>query len=81
MAEYTKQKQIDKYRASYGKLSPEEYEAAMIVSKQPIDLKETLREDYEFYIEDDGSFYASYEAHCDRCGFKYSFNHSEQIKI
>jgi len=45
-----------------------------------IDIRETLREDYEFYLNDEGEFFVSYKASCDRCGFKYSFKHSEQVK-
>jgi len=81
MVETSKQKQIDKVMASYGKVPAEDYEAALIASKEPIDLRETLREDYEFCMETDGRFSASYSAHCDRCGFKHSFEHVEQVKI
>lgn len=81
MVEDAKQKQIDKARVSYGKVSPEEYEVAILASKEPAVFNETLRENYWFYMKSDGFFKVSYSAFCDRCGFKHTFTHSEQIEI
>lgn len=77
----TKQQQMDYAKAGYGKLSPEEYETAMLKAREPIKYENTLREDYEVYMEDDGFFSASYSAYCDKCGFKFNFKHSEQVEI
>ena len=45
------------------------------------DLAETLREDYEMVIREDGLFYISYSAGCEICGFSHSFEHDEQLKV
>ena len=38
---------------------------------------ETLREDYEFYMDPTtGEFSAAYEGHCE-CGFEFTFKHKE----
>jgi len=76
-----KEKLIAKAREAYGKLPPEEYETLLFESREPISIEKTLREDYSFDMEEDGSFSAVYSAHCSACGFKYKFNHSEQVKI
>ena len=73
--------QLVKIRKKYGEMSPDEYEAAIFATNTPIELDETLREDYEFHIDEEGLFSAEYSARCDRCGFKHSFKHSEEIKI
>ena len=42
---------------------------------------ETLREDYEIFIGEEGLFYVSYTASCEVCGFEHSFNNEEQLKV
>ena len=73
--------QLDKIRKKYGEMSFDEYEKAIFAANVPIKLDETLREDYEFCMDDEGFFDAKFLARCDRCGFKFNFRHSEQIKI
>ncbi len=76
---------IDKARDSYGKVSPEEYEALLFKSRMPIDEEETLREDYELGISnvDDHTkqFYISYHASCDKCGFSYRFTRENKLAL
>ena len=79
--ETAKREQLKNAKAGYGKLSPEEYEEALFKAREIVVIGETLREDYDFYMEDDGTFGASYSAHCDKCGFKHKFKHSEQVFI
>ncbi|GAG05434.1 unnamed protein product, partial [marine sediment metagenome] len=66
---------------SYGKVSEIEYIQNLEKAHKDINLDETLREDYEFYMEDDGTFTANYGAHCDRCGFKHEFKHTEKVVV
>ena len=80
-AKQEKADQKAKTHEGYGKVPAEEYESMLVVSRQPIKIDETLREDFEFFISPDGLFSASYRASCDRCGFKHKFNHTRQIVI
>jgi len=47
--------------------------------EKPNELKETLREDYEIGIDEDGLFYVNYGGRCDECGLVYKFNHEEEV--
>lgn len=38
-----------------------------------------FREDYEFYIDNDGIFHACFHGKCRDCGFTFKFNHKENI--
>jgi len=69
--------------ASYGKASPEEYiqnlkKAQELASESP---EETLREDHEIYITEDGVFFASYRGGCDVCGLEFSFKHECKVPL
>jgi len=81
MAESKAEDLSKKARAGYGKLTPEAYEALLLESREPIKLDESLREDYEFYLADDGCFTAGYRAECVTCGFAFEFKHEEQVVI
>ncbi len=80
-----KQSDIDKARDSYGKVSPEEYEALLLKSRMTIEQDLTLRENYELGIfntdEHTKHFEVSYTASCDKCGFKHRFLHKERINL
>lgn len=72
------QKQVQE---SYGKIPVEEYDSVRVEVEKDISLEETLREDYQFYMGDDGNFSASYRAHCNICDFLHEFEHTKQLKI
>lgn len=38
--------------------------------------KETLREDYEQYMDEEGVYHCDYHCRCTECGFKWSFKHN-----
>lgn len=57
----------------YGKVSPEEFIKLSAEASQPIKVEETLREDYEIGVDDEGMFTVSYVCSCEVCGFKYEF--------
>jgi ribosomal protein S27AE len=69
--------------AAYGKVDPEMYleklkEAQVFGVESP---EETLREDYEIYIDEDGEFFVSYRGGCDKCGLVFSFKHEDQVPL
>lgn len=69
----------------YGKVSREDYKRLeQDVADFPLDHEKTeLREDYEFVLFDDGTFYAKYVARCqnDECDFEFTFKHQEDVKV
>lgn len=44
-------------------------------------LEETLREDFEIKIDEEGVFNIGYYCSCDRCGFKYSFQKNDPVDL
>jgi len=75
-----KQQEIASVAESYGKIHPSEYEKRLIKSREPIDNRETLRENYGFHLDIDGLFSVSYLGRCEKCGFKHEFKHSKQLE-
>ena len=67
--------------ASYGSISSEDWLVLKEKIDNPTQLEETLREDYEFFMGNEGLFYAKYSAQCTECGFEHDFKHEEQLKI
>ncbi len=67
-----------RHATEYGKIPLAEYQK---IGEQITDLEsesdggETLREDYEIWINKDGVFTVDYGCSCDRCKFKFSFKH------
>lgn len=57
----------------YGQVSAEDYETAMIKARNAELPQQTLREDYEFYVEG-FCLNISYGCRCDNCGFQFSYN-------
>lgn len=67
--------------AKYGHVPAEEYHAELKRAREAaVNLKDTLREDYEFYWEDEGTIVASYSCLCVKCGFKHSFKYESKIE-
>ena len=44
-------------------------------------LGETLREDWESEMDEDGQLTIGYSCHCSACGFHYRYAHSEVAKL
>ncbi len=65
--------------AAYGKVPREEYLAMLEKSIEPLNLEETLREDYEIGVDSKGEFFVSYGASCQTCDFTFAFNHKEPL--
>lgn len=66
-----------KLNASYGKVPSMTWKAEwnkFSISKQSVTKPtDTLREDYEIGMLQDGSFYCSYGCSCQECGFSFAF--------
>jgi len=74
-------KAVSDLEATYGEIPADEWLAKKEAVENPPELNETLREDYEFHIDEQGGFCAKYHGSCEICGFEFSFKHEEQLKI
>ncbi len=73
-------------KESYGKIPEAEYLELIVKNNKPIILEETLREDYEIGIFDEGlgkQLLISYSARCENedCDFKIDYKHAELIEL
>lgn len=75
--EATNESKIEAIMATYGKISPMEWENARVSIDAILTdkLRETFREDYEFYGADSGTVIASYSGKCSTCGLAVHFDH------
>lgn len=49
--------------------------------RDPFSAEKTLREDYEFWMTEDGEFSAEYGCRCTTCGWSFQFRHAEQVPV
>ena len=70
-------KRIKDAESQYGEIPSGEYRALIKKAEKPIELEETLREDYEIGIYEDGSFQVSYRGKCETCGLQHTFLRTE----
>ncbi len=63
--------------AAYGKVPEDEYLKMKKELLNPPKQEDSLREDYELGIDDEGTFSISYSAYCSECGFKFLFEQTE----
>lgn len=42
--------------------------------------EETLREDYEIYTDESGTFHVDYHCGCTICGFRHNFKYEQLLK-
>ena len=68
-------------KEGYGKILIEKYEELRTEAAKVISFEETFREDYEFDMNNDGTFTAGYRGHCDRCCFLHEYKHEEEVDI
>jgi len=66
---------------SYGKVSKEEYEMLNFEASQTPQLHQTLRENYEIGINENGEFMIVYRCSCKTCGFSKNFRHEETMRL
>ena len=75
----SQEKSLENLKKKYGKISPEEYvQMTNKIHNSPERLKETLREDYEIYLEDD-ILIIVYAASCQECDFYYEYKNELDI--
>lgn len=43
--------------------------------------KPQLREDYEIFVSDDGTFSVRYSCLCHNCGFSFKYSHIEEVPM
>jgi len=75
-----RQKKLDAVKKSYGKIASEKYISDYDDAVKPVEMENTLREDYEIGITD-GVYTVSYGASCSRCDFRFSNNFEAVVSI
>jgi len=60
---------------AYGVKSAEDYLQLRAEAEKPLDLGQTLREDYGIGVGMDGLFGVNYSARCTACGFAYEYKY------
>jgi len=68
-----KDTEIMKASESYGKIDKDEYLELVRKAAEPARFEETLREDYEFYLDEEYVLKIRYYAGCNKCNFEFSF--------
>lgn len=63
----------------YGQVSREEYERIYEEALKPVDLKETLWENYEIRTHENGEFTIYYQCGCNVCGFFFDYGYKENV--
>lgn len=60
-------------KSRYGKVTPEAWMAmvAKVEAEKKKEFEDTLREDYEFYIDDAGILHIVYSCSCQTCDFEF----------
>lgn len=74
-----KQELIEKLYQSYGNVTEEDYLELKEKSERGSELRETLREDYETFMDSDGLFFVGYSCSCDVCNFNYGYEFRKQV--
>ncbi len=72
--------------AAYGKVAVEDFDKIRAIAEAPLEEFgniEEMREDYEFYINEDGIFSADFKAKCknEGCGFKFTYHHDDNAFV
>jgi rubrerythrin len=71
---------IAKAKSQYGNEPAEIFLANLALAEAMHDRpRETLREDYDIGVDDDGSFEVVYSCSCSRCGFKFEYKDSQSV--
>ncbi len=81
--EYEKanEKKLAKVQSRYGKIPSDEFVNQLKETEEVKEIQETLREDYEIYTEDSGTFYVSYKCFCEVCKLKFEFKRKLDILV
>lgn len=73
-----RERAVQRAQSQYGKIAEPAYRKLIAKAESPVELEETLREDYCVRVDEDGEFSVDYSASCDRCGFEFQHKHTEQ---
>ncbi len=65
----------------YGKIPKEEFMELVEQSRVAIEGQHSLLENYEIGMEQSGKFTVGYKCTCLSCGFFFTFEHAEQVKV
>jgi hypothetical protein len=76
-----KSAEIRSAEQSYGKIPYTEFLALTKKSQMSIELDETLREDWEIGMNEDGTFFVDYSCRCTKCGFNYNFKQRDRVSL
>jgi hypothetical protein len=79
-AKADKVKREEAAEQAYGKVPKEEYLALLAEAGKPVEVEDTMREDYELGIDQNGKFYVIYRADCQDCPFVFTYRHEEIVK-
>jgi hypothetical protein len=64
---------------AYGKVPEHEWLKMKEDAKVSLPFGDDLREDYEMYMEKDGTFKVVYKCSCSVCGFSFEYKHTERV--
>jgi len=70
---------LSQVKTDYGKIAVSEYLELVEQSQQPLEMKHTLREDWEIGICE-GEFRVSYSASCKTCGFSHEYEFEQPVQ-
>jgi predicted Zn-ribbon and HTH transcriptional regulator len=70
-------RRLNEAESAYGTVSAEEYLKLRQAAEKAIEIEDSLREDWEIGLREDGLFFVSYGASCEECGFKFTFSKEE----
>lgn len=62
---------------AYGKVPADEYERLRQAAAVPIVLDQTLRENWDIGLSDEGEFAVDYAASCTECGWNFTYEHQQ----
>lgn len=71
--------ELQEANQAYGKVPADEYRAKLDKAKanSEVELEDTLREDYQIGVDEDGQFAVGYRASCEQCNFVFRFDHTQ----
>lgn len=65
---------------AYGKVSKDEWQRLQKYADSLRDEpEETLREDYEIFMDEDGKLYINYRCSCGICGFSHHYEYEKKV--
>lgn len=64
---------IARVKSQYGRIPPDEWAQLKSEAEEPLNIPDTLREDYEIAVDTSGLFTVVYRCSCDECEFQFTF--------